>query len=113
MLARAEGIWVYDVEGNRYLDFLAAYSAVNQGHNHPRIVQALVDQAKELSLTSRAFRNDKFGPFCEKLAALTGYDKVLMMNTGAEAVETAIKAATIFGWLWPWLTAEYAARKSR
>ena len=98
VLTRGEGIWVYDVEGNRYLDFLAAYSAVNQGHNHPRIVQALVDQAKELSLTSRAFRNDKFGPFCEKLAALTGYDKVLMMNTGAEAVETAIKAARKWGY---------------
>ena len=93
VLTRGEGVFVYDVDGNRYLDFLAAYSAVNQGHNHPRIVAALVAQAKELSLTSRAFRNDRFGPFCEKLAKLTGYDKVLMMNTGAEAVETAIKAA--------------------
>jgi len=98
VLTRAEGIWVYDVEGRRYLDFLAAYSAVNQGHNHPRIVQALVDQAKELSLTSRAFRNDRFGPCCQKLAGLTGYDKVLMMNTGAEAVETAIKAARKWGY---------------
>ncbi len=98
VLTRGEGIWVYDVEGKRYLDFLAAYSAVNQGHNHPRIVRALVAQAKELSLTSRAFRNDRFGPFCQKLAELLGYDKVLMMNTGAEAVETAIKAARKWGY---------------
>ena len=98
VLHHGKGIWVYDVEGNQYLDFLAAYSAVNQGHSHPRIVQALVDQAKELSLTSRAFRNNKLGPFCAKLAALTGYDKVLMMNTGAEAVETAIKAARKWGY---------------
>lgn len=98
VLSRAEGIWVHDVEGNRYLDFLAAYSAVNQGHNHPRIVQALIDQAKELSLTSRAFRNDRFGPCCEKICGLTGYEKVLMMNSGAEAVETAIKAARKWGY---------------
>jgi ornithine--oxo-acid transaminase len=98
VLTRGEGVWVYDVEGKRYLDFLAAYSAVNQGHNHPRIVEALVAQAKELSLTSRAFRNDRFGRFCEKLAKLTGYEKVLMMNTGAEAVETAIKAARKWGY---------------
>lgn len=98
VLTRGEGVWVYDVEGTRYLDFLAAYSAVNQGHNHPKVVAALVAQAKELSLTSRAFRNDRFGPFCQKLATLTGYDKVLMMNTGAEAVETALKAARKWGY---------------
>ncbi|MCB9872292.1 MAG: ornithine--oxo-acid transaminase [Planctomycetes bacterium] len=98
VLTRGEGIWVYDVEGNRYLDFLAAYSAVNQGHNHPRIVAALIEQVQRLSLTSRAFRNDRFGPFCRKLAGLLGYDKVLMMNTGAEAVETAIKAARKWGY---------------
>jgi ornithine--oxo-acid transaminase len=98
VLARGEGCWVWDVEGRRYLDCLAAYSAVNQGHNHPRLVKALIDQAQKLSLTSRAFRNDRFGPFCEKLARLTGYDKVLMMNTGAEAVETAIKAARKWGY---------------
>jgi ornithine--oxo-acid transaminase len=98
VLTRGEGIWVHDTDGKRYLDFLAAYSAVNQGHNHPRIVQALVAQAKELSLTSRAFRNDRFGPFCQKLAQLLGYDKVLMMNTGAEAVETAIKASRKWGY---------------
>ncbi|MCA8955680.1 MAG: ornithine--oxo-acid transaminase, partial [Planctomycetes bacterium] len=98
VLTRGEGIWVYDVEGNRYLDFLAAYSAVNQGHNHPRIVAALCEQAGRLALTSRAFRNDRFGPLCQKLAALTGYDKVLLMNAGAEAVETAIKAARRWGY---------------
>ena len=93
VLARGEGAYVYDVDGKCYLDCLAAYSAVNQGHNHPRIVAALVEQAKRLALTSRAFHNDRFGPFCEKFSKLTGYQKVLMMNTGAEAVETAIKAA--------------------
>ncbi len=98
VIERAEGIWVWDVEGKKYLDFLAAYSAVNQGHGHPRIVGALRDQAARLALTSRAFRNDRFGPFCRKLADLLGYDKVLMMNTGAEAVETAIKAARRFGY---------------
>ncbi len=98
VLSRGEGVWVYDVEGKRYLDFLAAYSAVNQGHNHPRIIQALIAQAKQLSLTSRAFRNDRFGRFCEKLAKLTGYEKVLMMNAGAEAVETAVKAARKWGY---------------
>jgi len=98
VISRGEGVWVWDVEGNRYMDCLAAYSAVNQGHDHPRIVAALTEQAARLSLTSRAFRNDRFGPFCEKLATLTGYDKVLMMNTGAEAVETAIKAARKWGY---------------
>jgi len=97
VLERAEGIWVWDVEGRKYMDFLAAYGAVNQGHNHPRIVAALYEQAKKLSLTSRAFHNDRFGPFCRKLAELSGYDKVLMMNAGAEAVETAIKAARRWG----------------
>jgi len=97
VLERAEGIWVWDVDGRRYMDFLAAYGAVNQGHNHPRIVAALTEQAQKLALTSRAFRNDRFGPFCEKLATLTGYDKVLMMNAGAEAVETAIKAVRRWG----------------
>lgn len=98
VIERAEGIWVWDVEGKKYLDFLAAYSAVNQGHGHPRIVEALREQAGRLALTSRAFRNDRFGPFCRKLADLLGYDKVLMMNTGAEAVETAVKAARRFGY---------------
>ena len=98
VLERAEGIWVWDVDGKKYMDFLAAYGAVNQGHNHPKIVQALTEQAGRLSLTSRAFRNNRFGPFCEKLAGLLGYDKVLMMNAGAEAVETAIKAMRRWGY---------------
>ena len=98
VIARGEGIWVWDVEGKKYLDFLAAYSALNQGYGHPRIIEALTEQAKELALTSRAFRNDKFGPFCQKLSKLLGYDKTLMMNTGAEAVETAIKASRRWGY---------------
>jgi ornithine--oxo-acid transaminase len=93
VITRGEGIWVWDVEGNRYLDCLAAYSAVNQGHCHPRIVAALREQAERLTLTSRAFRNDQLGPFYEAVATLTGYPRVLPMNTGAEAVETAIKMA--------------------
>ena len=98
VIERAAGVWVWDVEGNKYLDFLASYGALNQGHNHPRIVRALVEQAQALALTSRAFRNSRFGPFCEKLARLSSYEKVLMMNTGAEAVETAIKAARRWGY---------------
>ena len=98
VVERAAGVWVWDVEGKKYLDLLASYGALNQGHNHPRIVQALVEQAQTLSLTSRAFRNNRFGPFCEKLATLSSYEKVLMMNTGAEAVETAIKAARRWGY---------------
>ena len=90
---RARGVWVWDVEGNKYLDFLAAYSAVNQGHCHPRIVAALKDQADRVTLTSRAFRNDQLGPLCAELCALAGYARFLPMNSGAEAVETAIKAA--------------------
>ena len=92
VVARADGVWLYDVDDNRYLDCLSAYSAVNQGHNHPRIVEAMVEQARTLALTSRAFRNDQLPRFYETLLDLTGYDKVLPMNTGAEAVETALKA---------------------
>ncbi len=98
VVARAEGVWVYDVDGKKYLDCLAAYSAVNQGHCHPRIVKALVDQAGSLALTSRAFRNDQLGPYCKMLSEMTGMDRVLPMNTGAEAVETAIKAARKWGY---------------
>lgn len=98
VIERAEGIWVWDVDGKKYMDFLAAYSAVNQGHNHPRIVAAMAEQAKTLALTSRAFRNNRFGPFCRKLSEMTGYSKVLMMNSGAEAVETAIKAVRRWGY---------------
>jgi len=99
IIQRAEGVWVWDVEGNKYLDFLAAYGAVNQGHNHPRIVAALREQAGRLALTSRAFRNNLFGKFCQKLSKLSGYDKVLMMNSGAEAVETALKAVRRWGYM--------------
>ncbi len=98
VLEKGEGVWVWDVEGQRYMDLLSAYGAVNQGHNHPRIVEALISQARRLALTSRAFRNDRFGPFCRKLGDLLGYEKVLMMNSGAEAVETAIKAARRWGY---------------
>ncbi len=93
VLTRGDGVWVWDVDGNRYLDCLAAYSAVNQGHCHPRIVAALQQQAARVTLTSRAFRHDQLGPFYEEVATLTGFPRVLPMNTGAEAVETAIKMA--------------------
>jgi ornithine--oxo-acid transaminase len=93
VVARAEGVWVWDVEGRKYMDFLASYSAVNQGHCHPKIVAALVEQAKKVTLTSRAFRNDQLGPFYRDLCELSGFQRALPMNTGAEAVETAIKAA--------------------
>ena len=98
VLSRGEGVFVWDVEGNKYYDFLSAYSAVNQGHSHPKILKALTDQASKLALTSRAFYSDKLGE-CEKyMAELFGYDKVLMMNTGAEANETAIKLARRWGY---------------
>jgi len=93
VICRADGAWVWDVDGNKYMDFLAAYSAVNQGHCHPKIVKAMVEQACRVGLTSRAFRNDQLGPFCQEICELTGFDRMLPMNTGAEAVETAIKAA--------------------
>ena len=93
VVQRAEGIWVWDVEGRKYMDFLAAYSAVNQGHCHPRILEALIEQSRRVALTSRAFRNDQLGSFYQEICELTGYAKFLPMNTGAEAVETAIKAA--------------------
>jgi len=95
---RGEGVYLWDVEGKRYMDFLAAYSAVNQGHNHPRVAEALVAQARRLALTSRAFRNDKLPPLLEKLCRFTGFDKALLMNSGAEAVETAIKAMRKWGY---------------
>jgi ornithine--oxo-acid transaminase len=93
VLERAEGVWVWDVEGRRFMDCLASYSALNQGHNHPAVVRALHRQSSRLSLTSRAFRNDQLALFQQELAELAGFAKVLPMNTGAEAVETAIKAA--------------------
>ena len=98
VIVRAEGVWVWDVEGKRYLDCLSAYSAVNQGHCHPRILEALRRQASQCTLTSRAFENDQMAPFLEKLCNLVGYEKALPMNTGAEAVETAIKAVRKWGY---------------
>jgi ornithine--oxo-acid transaminase len=98
VLTEGKGAWVTDLDGNRYLDCLAAYSAVNQGHCHPRILAAMVEQASRLTLTSRAFRNDQLGRFYEELAALTRSHKVLPMNSGAEAVETAIKAVRKWGY---------------
>lgn len=93
VIAKADGVWVEDPEGNRYMDMLSAYSAVNQGHRHPKIIQALTDQANRVTLTSRAFHNDQLGPWYEKICKLTNKEMALPMNTGAEAVETAIKAA--------------------
>ncbi len=93
VLDKGEGVYVWDVEGKRYYDFLSAYSAVNQGHSHPKIVKALTEQAQKLSLTSRAFYNSKLGEYEKKITSLFGFDKVLPMNSGAEAVETAIKLA--------------------
>ena len=92
VLSRGEGVWVEDPEGNRYMDMLSAYSAMNFGHCHPRIIQALKNQADRITLTSRAFHNEHLGTFCFKLARMTGKEIVLPMNTGAEAVETSIKA---------------------
>lgn len=93
VISEAKGVWVKDTEGKRYLDMLSAYSAVNQGHRHPKIIRALKNQADKVTLTSRAFHNDQIGPWYEKVAKLTNKEMILPMNTGAEAVETAIKAA--------------------
>jgi len=98
VVQRAEGVWVWDVDGNKYLDFLAAYSAVNQGHAHPRIRKALIEQSERVTLTSRAFRNDQLGPLYDQVHKMTGFSRTLPMNTGAEAVETAIKAARKWGY---------------
>jgi len=98
VLTRGEGVWVWDVEGNQYLDCLAAYSAVNQGHCHPKIAETMIEQAQRLTLTSRAFRNDQLGPLYKDLCELTNSHKVLPMNSGAEAVETAIKVVRKWGY---------------
>jgi ornithine--oxo-acid transaminase len=98
VIAKAEGVWVESPEGNRYMDMLSAYSAVNQGHRHPKIIQALKDQADKVTLTSRAFHNDQLGPWYEKICQLTNKNMALPMNTGAEAVETALKAARRWGY---------------
>src|SRR5690348_13488018 len=97
VIHEASGVWVTDVEGKRYLDCLSAYSAVNQGHAHPKILRAMIEQASRVTLTSRAFHNDQLGPFFKELSELTGYEKVLPMNSGAEAVETAIKLVRKWG----------------
>jgi len=98
VISRADGVWVWDVEGKKYMDFLAAYSAVNQGHCHPRLVKVMAEQMCRVALTSRAFRNDQLGPFCQEICELTGFARMLPMNTGAEAVETAVKAARKWGY---------------
>src|SRR6266436_5040984 len=98
VIAEAEGAWVTDVDGRRYLDMLAAYSALNFGHRHPRLIATAQRQLERVTLVSRAFQHDQFGPFCAELAALAGMEMVLPMNTGAEAVETAIKTARKWGY---------------
>ena len=98
MLARGQGVWLWDIEGKRYLDLMSAYSAVSHGHTHPRLVAALIEQAGKLAITSRAFYSDKLGPFLAKLCEVSGLDRALPMNTGAEAVETAIKAVRRWGY---------------
>jgi ornithine--oxo-acid transaminase len=98
VLERGEGVWVWDVEGRRYLDMMSAYSAVSFGHSHPRLVKALCEQAGRLAIVSRAFHSDKLGPFLARLCEISGMEKALPMNTGAEAVETAIKAARRWGY---------------
>jgi ornithine--oxo-acid transaminase len=98
VISRAEGVWVYDIDGKRYLDCLAAYSAVNQGHCHPAIMQAMLEQAHKVTLTSRAFRNDQLPMLYKELHDLTGFDAALPMNSGAEAVETAVKTARKWGY---------------
>ena len=99
VIEKGDGVWVYDVEGNKYLDCLSAYSALNQGHNHPKIKQAMLDQLEKVTLTSRAFRNDQLGLLYKKLHDMTGYEMSLPMNSGAEAVETAIKVARKWGYV--------------
>src|ERR1017187_6416256 len=98
VLERGEGVFVWDVEGKQYFDFLSAYSAVNQGHCHPKIIAALIEQAQKLPLTSRAFYNDSLGEYEKFVTSYFGYDKVLPMNTGAEAVETALKLCRHWGY---------------
>src|SRR5579863_1943753 len=98
VIERAEGVWIWDVDGKTFLDCISAYSAVNQGHGHPRIKAALIEQAGRVQLTSRAMRNDKMGRFLEKLTSVAGFERALPMNTGAEAVETGIKLARRWGY---------------
>jgi ornithine--oxo-acid transaminase len=98
VISTAKGVWVKDPEGNKYMDMLSAYSAMNHGHRHPRVIKALTEQAKKVTLTSRAFNNDQLGPFLKELCEFTGYEMALPMNTGAEAVETALKAVRKWGY---------------
>ena len=98
VLTEAKGVWVTDTEGRRYLDMMSAYSAVSLGHGHPRILNAMMEQASRLAVTSRAYHTDVLGPFLERLVQVSGLDMALPMNTGAEAVETAIKAARRWGY---------------
>ncbi|MEY3716433.1 MAG: hypothetical protein RL285_308 [Bacteroidota bacterium] len=108
VLSKGEGVFVWDVEGNRYFDFLSAYSAVNQGHCHPNIIQALHDQSQRITLTSRAFHNDQLGPFEKYITGLLGFDRVLPMNTGVEGGETAIKLARKWGYTVKGIPANHA-----
>ena len=101
VIDRGEGVWVYDVDGNKYLDCLSAYSALNQGHVHPKILNALLEQARKVTLTSRAFRNDQLPLLYKELSEMTGYELSLPMNSGAEAVETALKLAEPYAKLPP------------
>ncbi len=98
VISNAKGVWVKDPEGNKYMDMLSAYSALNHGHRHPRVIKALVEQAKQVTLTSRAFNNAQLGPFLKELCEFSGYEMALPMNTGAEAVETALKAVRKWGY---------------
>ena len=98
VISQAKGVWVKDPEGKRYMDMLSAYSALNHGHRHPRVIKSLIEQAKKVTLTSRAFNNDQLGPFLKELCAFTGYDMALPMNSGAEAVETALKTVRKWGY---------------
>ena len=98
VLTKGEGIWLWDDQGKKYLDMMSAYSAVSHGHTHPRLLKALTDQASELAITSRAFHTDKLAPFLEKICSVSGMDMALPMNTGAEAVETGVKAARLWGY---------------
>ncbi len=108
VIERGEGVWVWDVEGHKYLDCLSAYSALNHGHRHPTIIAALVAQAQRVTLTSRAFRNDQLGPFYQALSELSGYEMALPMNSGAEAVETALKLARKWGYVEKGIPADQA-----
>ncbi|KAF0247785.1 MAG: ornithine--oxo-acid transaminase, partial [bacterium] len=98
VISKAEGVWVWDTDGNRYLDMLSSYSALNQGHRHPKIIAAMKEQLDRVTLTSRAFHNDQMGTFMKLLCEVSQMDKALLMNSGAEAVETAIKAARKWGY---------------